>query len=64
VCVWDVLLDGGSRQSLAGDVGRADGGWSRWGQPPNIAKIVSWMVSPDSSWITGQVIDAEGGFRR
>ena len=36
----------------------------RWGQPQDIAKIVSWLVSPDSGWITGQVIDAEGGFRR
>jgi 3-oxoacyl-[acyl-carrier protein] reductase len=35
-----------------------------WGSPENIAPIVSWMVSPDSAWITGQVIDAEGGFRR
>jgi 3-oxoacyl-[acyl-carrier protein] reductase len=36
----------------------------RWGQPQDIAKIVSWLVSPDSEWMTGQVIDAEGGFRR
>jgi 3-oxoacyl-[acyl-carrier protein] reductase len=36
----------------------------RWGQPDDIAKIVNWLVSPDAGWITGQVIDAEGGFRR
>lgn len=36
----------------------------RWGQPTDIAKIVNWLVSPDSAWLTGQVIDAEGGFRR
>jgi 3-oxoacyl-[acyl-carrier protein] reductase len=36
----------------------------RWRQPQDIAKIVSWLVSPDSEWITGEVIDAEGGFRR
>ncbi len=36
----------------------------RWGKPQDIAKVVSWLVSPDSGWITGQVIDAEGGFRR
>jgi 3-oxoacyl-[acyl-carrier protein] reductase len=36
----------------------------RWGEPEDIAKVVSWLVSPDSGWITGQVIDAEGGFRR
>ena len=36
----------------------------RWGQPEDIANIVSWLVSAESAWITGQVIDAEGGFRR
>jgi 3-oxoacyl-[acyl-carrier protein] reductase len=36
----------------------------RWGQPEDIAQIVSWLASADSAWLTGQVIDAEGGFRR
>jgi len=36
----------------------------RWGRPEDIAPIVAWLVSPDSAWMTGQVIDAEGGFRR
>jgi 3-oxoacyl-[acyl-carrier protein] reductase len=36
----------------------------RWGRPDDIAKVVSWLVSEDSAWVTGQVIDAEGGFRR
>jgi len=36
----------------------------RWGQPDDIAKIVAWLVSADSAWITGQVIDADGGVRR
>ena len=36
----------------------------RWGRPDDIAAVVGWLVSPDSAWLTGQVIDAEGGFRR
>jgi 3-oxoacyl-[acyl-carrier protein] reductase len=36
----------------------------RWGCPEDIAPIVAWMLSTDSGWMTGQVIDAEGGFRR
>lgn len=36
----------------------------RWGRPEDIAPIVGWLVSPDSAWLTGQVVDAEGGFRR
>jgi 3-oxoacyl-[acyl-carrier protein] reductase len=36
----------------------------RWGQPDDIAAVVAWLASPESAWVTGQVIDAEGGFRR
>ncbi|HEY2479956.1 MAG TPA: SDR family oxidoreductase [Solirubrobacterales bacterium] len=36
----------------------------RWGRPDDIAPVVAWIVSPESAWMTGQVIDAEGGFRR
>lgn len=36
----------------------------RWGRPDDIAAIVGWLVSDASAWLTGQVIDAEGGFRR
>lgn len=36
----------------------------RWGRPEDIAAVVSWLCSAESGWITGQVIDAEGGFRR
>lgn len=35
----------------------------RWGQPDDIAGVVRWLASSDSAWITGQVIDVEGGFR-
>jgi 3-oxoacyl-[acyl-carrier protein] reductase len=36
----------------------------RWGRPEDIAPVVAWLASEDSGWVTGQVIDAEGGFRR
>jgi 3-oxoacyl-[acyl-carrier protein] reductase len=36
----------------------------RWGRPEDIAPVVAWLASQDSGWVTGQVIDAEGGFRR
>jgi len=36
----------------------------RLGRPEDIAGVVSWLLSSDSAWVTGQVIDAEGGFRR
>jgi 3-oxoacyl-[acyl-carrier protein] reductase len=36
----------------------------RWGEPDDAARLVAWLCSDDGRWITGQVIDSEGGFRR
>ncbi len=36
----------------------------RWGQPDDAARLVAWLCTDDGNWITGQVIDSEGGFRR
>jgi len=36
----------------------------RWGQPDDAARIISWLVSDEGHWVTGQVINSEGGFRR
>jgi 3-oxoacyl-[acyl-carrier protein] reductase len=36
----------------------------RWGRPQDIAEVIRWLASASSAWITGQVINAEGGFRR
>ena len=35
-----------------------------WGRPDDVAAVVCWLCSPDIRWVTGQVNDAEGGFRR
>ena len=35
---------------------------NRLGTVEEIAKIVAWLASPSSSWVTGQVISASGGF--
>jgi 3-oxoacyl-[acyl-carrier protein] reductase len=36
----------------------------RWGQPEDAARLVAWLASDDAAWITGQVINSEGGVRR
>jgi 3-oxoacyl-[acyl-carrier protein] reductase len=35
-----------------------------WGRPEDVAPLVAWLASPESAAVTGQTIDAEGGFRR
>jgi 3-oxoacyl-[acyl-carrier protein] reductase len=36
----------------------------RWGEPDDAARLIAWLCTDDAQWITGQVIDSEGGFRR
>lgn len=36
----------------------------RWGTPDDAANLVAWLASDEAAWITGQVLDSEGGFRR
>lgn len=36
----------------------------RWNTPVEAANVVALLLSPDAATITGQIIDAEGGFRR
>ncbi|MFR0354066.1 SDR family oxidoreductase [Streptomyces sediminimaris] len=36
----------------------------RWGVPDDPARLIAWLATDEADWITGQVIDSEGGFRR
>ncbi|WP_066946027.1 SDR family oxidoreductase [Streptomyces lushanensis] len=36
----------------------------RWGMPDEPARLIAWLATDEAEWITGQVIDSEGGFRR
>lgn len=36
----------------------------RWGEPDDAARLIAWLVSDAGRWMTGQVLDSEGGFRR
>lgn len=38
--------------------------FGRWGLPDAAARLISWLVSEDGRWITGQVLNSEGGFVR
>ncbi|MGW0699952.1 SDR family oxidoreductase [Streptomyces sp. NPDC002867] len=36
----------------------------RWGMPDDPACLIAWPATDEAQWVTGQVIDSEGGFRR
>lgn len=36
----------------------------RWGEPDDPARLIAWLATDEAGWITGQVINSEGGFRR
>lgn len=72
----DELVDHGITVNTV-NPGPTDTGWAiedvdpspamplgRWGQPDDAARLVAWLCTDDAAWITGQVIDSEGGFRR
>lgn len=34
----------------------------RWGRPEDAARLVSWLLSDDADWVTGQTIASDGGW--
>jgi 3-oxoacyl-[acyl-carrier protein] reductase len=74
----DALVDRGITVNAV-NPGPTDTGWAnpdlfdqvryalpaaRWGSPDDVSHLVTWLVSDDGAWITGQVLNSEGGFRR
>jgi 3-oxoacyl-[acyl-carrier protein] reductase len=35
-----------------------------WATPDDPARLIAWLTTDEARWITGQVINSEGGFRR
>jgi 3-oxoacyl-[acyl-carrier protein] reductase len=40
---------------------RAANPQGRWGKPEDAARLISWLVTDDAQWITGQTINSNGG---
>lgn len=52
-------LDGDAYEAVAGMFPAG-----RWGMPDDPARLIAWLATDEAEWITGQVVDSEGGFRR
>lgn len=55
----DLFINGKSEAQLHAIAGMNP--FKRLGQPDDIASVVSFLTGPDSGWISGQVIRANGG---
>jgi 3-oxoacyl-[acyl-carrier protein] reductase len=63
-CVNPGPVDTGwATPELAAQVGRALPR-GRWTTPDEVAGVVAWLVGDDAALLTGDVVDAEAGFRR
>jgi len=63
-CVNPGPTDTGWATAELADTVRGAMPFGRWGTPSDVANLVAFLVSDQGEWITGQVIDSEGGFRR
>jgi NAD(P)-dependent dehydrogenase (short-subunit alcohol dehydrogenase family) len=36
----------------------------RIGEPDEVASLMAWLLGPDSSWMTGEVLNLDGGMAR
>jgi 3-oxoacyl-[acyl-carrier protein] reductase len=74
----DLLIERGITVNTV-NPGPTDSGWApedvhervlaqfplgRWGRPDDAARLIAWLCTDDAEWVTGQVINSEGGFRR
>jgi NAD(P)-dependent dehydrogenase (short-subunit alcohol dehydrogenase family) len=63
-CVNPGPTDTGYAAGQAWEQVRARFPAGRWGTPDDAARIIEFLLGEEATWITGQTIASEGGFRR
>jgi 3-oxoacyl-[acyl-carrier protein] reductase len=53
--------DTGSADAAAPAAVRGLVPWGRWGEPDDAARLIAWLASAESRWVTGQVLVSNGG---
>ncbi len=63
---WDATVATNLKSAFAVVRGAAlrHGATGRIGKPPEIASAIEWLLDPEQSWVTGQVIGVDGGLSR
>jgi 3-oxoacyl-[acyl-carrier protein] reductase len=57
-------VDTGYATGQAHEVVRRRFPGGRWAGPDDPARLIAWLSTDEAAWVTGQVINSEGGFRR
>lgn len=68
VCPGLILTEGLQKMIDAGIPPAAEGGFpapfcpaNRMGKPSEVGEMVAWLISPQASYVTGQIISVDGG---
>lgn len=57
-------VDTGYLDNETWDIIKSKFPFGRFGQPEDSARLIAWLLTEEASWITGQIINSEGGFGR
>src|SRR5947208_3637134 len=60
-CINPGATDTGYADDLSRQLVIDDHPQHRWGTPADAARLIAWLVSDEAAWITGQVINSDGG---
>jgi NAD(P)-dependent dehydrogenase (short-subunit alcohol dehydrogenase family) len=59
---WDLDVSDTTRvESVVSEASQAMHALGRLGEPSDVASLITWLLEPANSWVTGQVVGVDGG---